>query len=102
MFGSSFFDAQLRSRNIQMGYGREYILMSQTKIIDYIDKDFLTFSSKVSNEIALKQFKKTNLTEGYFVNKENYYLGKLKLTKILNTNGKSITFKEKKHMGTLC
>ncbi len=98
MFGSSFFDAQLRSRNIQMGYGREYILMSQTKIIDYIDKDFLTFSSKVSNEIALKQFKKTNLTEGYFVNKENYYLGKLKLTKILNTNGKSITFKEKKHI----
>ena len=41
---------------------------------------------------------KTNLTEAYFVNKENEYLGKLKLTKILNTNGKSITFKEKKHI----
>ena len=31
IFGSSFFDAQLKARNIPMGHGREHILMSQTQ-----------------------------------------------------------------------
>ena len=32
LFGSSFFDAQLKNRNIPMGYGRQHIMMSKKLI----------------------------------------------------------------------
>ena len=72
--------------------------VKKTKILNYVSKDYLTFPSNISNASALKQFKKTDLTEAYFTDKDNRYLGKLKLTKILNTDGNSITCKEKKHI----
>ena len=36
-----------------------------------------------------------NLTEAYFIDKEQNYFGKLKLINILNKPGNSINFKEK-------
>ena len=97
-FGSSFFDAQLKSRNIQMGYGREHILMTQTKILNYASKDFLSLQFTTSNNEAIKQFKDRSLTEAYFMDKEQNYFGKLKLINILNKSGNSINFKEKDHI----
>ena len=97
-FGSSFFDAQLKSRNIQMGFGREHILMTQTKIFNYASPDFLSLKPDETNKQSIRKFIKKNLTEGYFLDNNQNYLGKLKLIKILNANGKSIDFKEKKHI----
>ena len=49
-----------------------------------------------TNKNNIIQFKKMNLTEAYFLDKEQNYLGKLKLINILNKPGNSINFKEEK------
>ena len=95
LFGSSFFDAQLKSRNIQMGFGREHILMTQTKILNYVSSDFLSLKLNSTNKNNITQFKRMNSTEAYFIDKEQNYFGKLKLINILNKPGNSINFKEK-------
>jgi len=95
LFGSSFFDAQLKSRNIQMGFGREHILMTQTKILNYISSNFLSLKLNSTNKNNITQFKRMNSTEAYFIDKEQNYFGKLKLINILNKPGNSINFKEK-------
>ena len=98
LFGSSFFDAQLKSRNIQIGFGREHILMTQTKILNYVSYNFLSLKLNSTNKQSVALFKKMNSTEAYFIDKEKSYFGKLKLINILNKSGNSINFKEKDHI----
>ena len=95
-FGSSFFDAQLKMRNIKMEYGREYILLDQTKIIDYASQEFLTFNNEDDVKTAEKKFQKLKTTEGYFLDDNLCLIGKLKLIDILNKKGKAKNFIEKK------
>ena len=40
-----------------MEYGREYILLDQTKIIDYASQEFLTFNNEDDVKTAEKNFK---------------------------------------------
>ena len=95
IFGSSFFDAQLRLRNIKMDFGRENILLDQTKIINYASKDFLILNNNDDIKTAEKKFQKQKTTEGYFLDEKFYLIGKLKLINILNKRGKAINFVEK-------
>ena len=95
-FGSSFFDAQLKLRNIKMGFGREYILLDQTKIIEYASKKFLTLNNEDDVKTAEKKFQKFITTEGYFLDENLCLIGKLKLIDILNKKGKAINFIEEK------
>ena len=95
-FGSSFFDAQLKLRNIKMGFGREYILLDQTKIIEYASKHFLTLNNKDDVKNAEKKFQRFDTTEGYFLDEEFCLIGKLKLINIVNKKGKAINFVEDK------
>ena len=95
-FGSSFFDAQLKLRNIKMDFGREYILLDKTKIIDYASNNFLCLNVKDDIKVAEKKFQKFNTTEGYFFDNKNQLIGKLKLIDILNKKGKAVKFIQKK------
>ena len=85
-FGSSFFDHQLKIRNIPIGFGREYILLNQTKIKDYISKEYLTLNSTDTSNSALKKFKQNNTTEGYFISKNKKLVGNTQKTTILIAN----------------
>ena len=97
IFGSSFFDAQLKLRKIPMGSGREHILLSQTSIEKYIDKNYLFLNKEISIENALKKFSQNNVTEAYFYDINKIFLGKLKLVKIIGKkNDKAIKYIEKK------
>ncbi len=99
IFGSSFFDAQLKARNIPMGFGREHILMNQTTIEKLADKNYLMFDKNILTDEALKKFKKSKLTEGYFVDEDENYMGKLKLIDIINIKNKfSFDYKEQNHI----
>ena len=95
IFGSSFFDAQLKSRNIKIDLGREYILLDQTKIINYSSKEFLIFKNSDDINTAEKKFQEANTTEGYFLDEKFCLIGKLKLINVLNKRGKAINFVEK-------
>ena len=95
IFGSSFFDAQLRLRNIKMGFGREHILLDQTKIINYASKNFLIINNSDDIKTTEKKFQEAKTTEGYFLDEKFCLIGKLKLINILNKRGKAINFVEK-------
>lgn len=97
IFGSSFFDAQLKLRNIIIGFGREHILMSQTSIVKMIDKNYLYLKKEVLASDALKLFKKFNVTEGYFKDEDSHFLGKLKIISLIGkTNELAFKYREKK------
>ena len=97
IFGSSFFDAQLKTRKINIGFGREYIYMGQIQIKDLIDKNFLLFDKNISVNDALKLFKLQNVTEAYFKDEQGKFAGKVKVIDIFDKkNVKAILYKEKK------
>ena len=94
-FGSSLFDAQLKLRNISIGFGREYILMNTTQIGDFADDNYLKLNKSCSVKKALMMFKESNSTEGYFVDNDNKFLGKLKLIDIIGSKkNNAYEFKE--------
>ena len=70
--------------------------MNTTNIGDFVEKKFLKFDKECSIEEALKGFKKFDCTEGYFVDNQNQFLGKLKLIDILGKKSEmSLKYKEK-------
>ena len=94
-FGSSFFEKQLSLRGIIMNFGREHIMLSQQTIKKYSNDDYVSFSEDVTISEAIKIFKKNSATEGYFLNKDKIYLGKLRLIDIINKKpGKCFKYKE--------
>jgi chloride channel protein, CIC family len=99
-FGSSFFDKQLLLRGIPISDGREKILMSETKIKNYAIENFTSFKIDIKIKDAIEIFKKEKTSEGYFINKNDEYVGKLKLIDIVNLNNEAfaLEFKEKKHI----
>ena len=99
VFGSSFFDIQLKLRQINIGFGREFIHMNTTNIGRFVEKKFLKFDKECSIEDALKGFINFNCTEVYFVDNKSQFLGKLKLIDILGKKSeKSLKYKEKKFL----
>ncbi len=97
IFGSSFFDAQLKLRGINIGFGREYIYMNDILIKNLIDRNCLLFDRNILINDALKLFKSKNVTEGYFKDETGKFAGKLKVINIFDKkNAKAILYKEKK------
>lgn len=98
-FGSSFFDKQLFLRGIIMQFGREHIMLSQQTIKNYASNDYINFNDKITVDDAIKKFKKNTVTEGYFINKEKIYLGKLRLIDIIGRNNEEcFKYREKDHI----
>ena len=95
-FGNSLFDKQLISRGVEISRGREQILLNEISIKNYAENKFTKLDENLSIENAVKLLKKQNTTEGYIVSKENKYIGKISLIKIINQKGsKLINYIEK-------
>jgi CIC family chloride channel protein len=98
-FGSSYFDVQLKNRKILIDEGREYILLSQSKIINYIDENYSKFDKSITTDADIKVLKKNNTTEGYFVDNNKNYLGKINLINLINSKSKTaFLLREKEHI----
>src|SRR6056300_1424954 len=98
-FGSSFFDVQLKNRKILIDEGREYILLSQTKILNYIDQNYSSLDKNITTDAAIKILQENNTTEGYFVDENKKYLGKINLINLINSKPtEAFLLKEKKHI----
>ena len=82
-FGSSFFDKQLLLRGILMSFGREHIMLSQQSIRKYCNNNYIAFDKSITVYEAVKIFKKQKSTEGYFLDKDKKFLGKLRLIDII-------------------
>ena len=100
VFGSSFFDKQLLLREIPISDGREKILMNETLIKNYTDQNYTSFKTDITIKEAMTIFKEEETSEGYFIDKNNKYCGKLKLIDIIGYKKDKIAFelREKKHI----
>ena len=98
-FGASYFDVQLKNRKILIDEGREHILLSQTKILNYIDQNYSMLNKNITTDDAIKILQKNNTTEGYFIDSNKNYLGKINLINLINSNStKAFQLREKNHI----
>jgi CIC family chloride channel protein len=98
-FGSSYFDVQLKNRKILIDEGREHILLSQTKVLSYIDQNYSMLDKNITTDAAIKMLQKNNTTEGYFIDNNKKYLGKINLINLINSKStKAFLLKEKDHI----
>ena len=98
-FGSGYFDVQLKNRKILIDEGREYILLSQSKIFNYIDQNYSLLDKNITTDAAIKILQENNTTEGYFVDENKKYLGKINLINLINSKPtEAFLLKEKKHI----
>jgi len=98
-FGSSYFDVQLKNRKILIDEGREYILLSQSKIFNYIDQNYSLLDKDITTDAAIKILQENNTTEGYFIGENKKYLGKINLINLINSKPtEAFLLKEKKHI----
>ena len=86
-FGNSLFDKQLISRGVEITRGREQILLNEVSIQNYVEKNYTKLDINLSVENAIRLLKKHNTTEGYIISKENKYVGKVALIKLVNQKG---------------
>ncbi|MDC1087217.1 chloride channel protein [Alphaproteobacteria bacterium] len=98
-FGASYFDVQLKNRKILIDEGREHILLSQTKILNYIDQNYSMLNKNITTDAAIKILQKNNTTEGYFIDSNKNYLGKINLINLINSKStKAFQLREKNHI----
>jgi len=98
-FGSSFFDVQLKNRKILIDEGREHILLSQTKVFNYIDQNYSMLHKEITTDAAIKILQKNKTTEGYFVDNDKNHLGKINLINLINSKSrKAFLLREKKYI----
>jgi CIC family chloride channel protein len=82
-----------------MNFGREHIMLSQQTIKKYANDDYLSFSTDTTVNEAIKKFKKYTVTEGYFLDRDKLYLGKLRLVDIIGRHDiNCFKYKEKDHI----
>ena len=86
-FGNSLFDKQLILRGVKITRGREQILLNEVSIQNYVEKKYTKLDLNLSVENAIRLLKKQNTTEGYIISKENKYIGKVALIKLVNQKG---------------
>ena len=84
IFGNSFFDKQLFSRGTEISKGREQISLNQIKISAYMDTKFTSFNLNFDVGTAIKKFTKDSTTEGYIIDRDNNFYGKIKLIDIIH------------------
>ena len=71
--------------------------MNTTQIGDFADDNYLKLDKSCTVKKAIIMFKKSNSTEGYFVDRDNNFLGKLKLIDIIGSDkDDAYKFKENK------
>ena len=78
-YGHSLFDLQLLSRGIDLAKGRIFLELESTKMDRLAGDDFLSFHPDTSAEIILKKMQDSQHTEGYCLDIDGQFLGKISI-----------------------
>ena len=89
MFGSSLFDKQLLSRNIDLSQGRMGLRLMEEGILSIISINELKFKPEVNVVSAQSAMIEHESTEAYVVSDTDKYLGKLHLRSLILANPKA-------------
>jgi len=83
LFGHSFFDRQLLDRGIDVSQGRGHIEMMEVGVEDVVEPAFARIEAGASAEEALALLVRAEATEGYIVDADGGFLGKVSLHALL-------------------
>ena len=87
LFGHSFFDRQLLDRGINIAQGRGYIEMMQTPVSSIVSSEFLSVAPDLEAGAVIKQMTGTKVSEGYIIDKNGEFCGKVSLHALLVVAG---------------
>ena len=75
-----------------------YSSQTQLKILQFTEKTFTSFFIDETVDQAIRKFKKTKTTEGYIIDKNNIFHGKINLLNIIDKkNGEKIIYYKSKN-----
>jgi len=83
-YGHSLFDLQLLARGIDLAKGRIFLELESTKMDRLAGDDFLSFHPDVSAEIILEKMQDSQHTEGYCLDKDGQFLGKISIFDVVS------------------
>ena len=84
IFGHSYFDLQLLDRGIDISRGRGQLQLMEVRIQKVTTQDFLKLREEETVKTTINKMINENFTEGYILDKENRFIGKINLISILN------------------
>ena len=83
-YGHSLFDLQLLARGIDLAKGRIFLELESTKMDRLAGDDFLSFHPDISAEIILEKMQDSQHTEGYCLDKDGQFLGKISIFDVVS------------------
>ena len=87
-FGHSFFDRQLMDRGINVHLGRGHLKLMAEPVNLYVSQDFCSIKKSCSVEESIKKLLESNLTEGYILDSNKCFMGKVLITELIKSNEK--------------
>jgi CIC family chloride channel protein len=87
-FGHSFFDRQLMDRGINVHLGRGHLKLMAEPVNLYVSNDFCSLEKNLPAKVAIKKLLDKNLTEGYILDSDNTFLGKVLITDLIKNRQK--------------
>ena len=89
LFGHSFFDRQLLDRGIDVSQGRGHIEMMESPVLDIVSRDFVQVDAGAGIEAAIHQLAQNNAAEGYILDEDRMFRGKVTLPTLLEARSKA-------------
>lgn len=83
LFGHSFFDKQLSDRGIDIAGGRSGLEMMERNIVTILHQDFTRLTPETSVEETINALLKDRATEGYVLDNEDTFVGKVTIQDLL-------------------
>lgn len=79
LFGHSYFDRQLLDRGIDLHLGREAIALSQQRVGEFANDDFIAVDKETTGQSLQQQMRTADQTEAYVVDTDGVLLGKVSI-----------------------
>jgi CIC family chloride channel protein len=90
LFGHSFFDRQLLDRGIDIAQGRGHIEMTEMPVTSVIRTDFVRIGQRDTIADALMLFRNGSATEGYIVDENGGFTGKVSLHALIGLSTRAV------------
>lgn len=87
IFGRSLFDIQLARKGVDLSFGRDRAMLTNTFAIDYLVDDFLVFDASTSINEATQKLVNNGRAEATITHQNGDYLGMLRLQDTIAQGG---------------
>ena len=84
IYGHSFFDKQLEQRGIDLSQGRGNLELMEKTVMSILTQDYLAIDPKEKIGSVIKKMSENDNSEAYCLNSAGEFLGKCKLSEIVN------------------